>query len=280
MNYLHDRYRKAGKIKDDDMLYTLSLFALEPIRWTRRFEWHDLTDLELCAMGVYWKSMGDQMQIPYSRLPSAEAGWRDGLDWLRELEAWSDAYEVKNMLPADTNRQLAIATINIALTNVPRIFHGVGHHFVSALLDERLRDAMKLPKPSSYMVVALNGILEIRKFILRNFCLPRGDGSRELWFSREPDPATGRYHAVHYIDRPWYIDPSFKSRWNIVSWLLWLVGGAIPSKFRPDNRPEGYKISDFGPEVMEGKGVPEMNAAKVLLRKQINMCPFGHHAIT
>ncbi|KAJ5732693.1 hypothetical protein N7493_004174 [Penicillium malachiteum] len=34
MNWLHDRYRRAGKIKDGDMLHTLSLFVLEPVRWT------------------------------------------------------------------------------------------------------------------------------------------------------------------------------------------------------------------------------------------------------
>ena len=38
MNHLHPRYLKAGKISNDDMLYTLSLFALEPVRWVNRYE--------------------------------------------------------------------------------------------------------------------------------------------------------------------------------------------------------------------------------------------------
>lgn len=53
INFLHDRHREAGKIKDDDMLYTLSLFVLEPIRRTRKYQWRDLTNIELCAKGVY-----------------------------------------------------------------------------------------------------------------------------------------------------------------------------------------------------------------------------------
>jgi hypothetical protein len=53
MNYLHGRYIKAGKISNDDMLYTLSLFVLEPIRWTAKYEWRGVTDFERCAMGVY-----------------------------------------------------------------------------------------------------------------------------------------------------------------------------------------------------------------------------------
>lgn len=276
MNFLHDRYRKAGKIKDDDMLYTLSLFALEPIRWTRKIEWRSLTDVELCAMGVYWKSMGDQMHIPYDHLTSAPDRWTDGLHWLEELEAWSTEYEVKNMVPASTNNQLATATIDIALTNVPRCFRQLGRHFVSAILDARLRRAMQLEEPSRYMVVILEHVLTLRKFALKSLCLPRTNGSRELWFSSRPDPTTGRYHAVHYIDRPWYIEPSFQNRWNLVSWLLWLVGGAIPSKNSPENRPEGYHISELGPSAMEGKGVTEMNVAKELLRQQVTKCPFGH----
>jgi hypothetical protein len=50
MNYLHGRYQKAGKISNDDMLYTLSLFILEVDRWVGMYEWRSLTPLEVCAM--------------------------------------------------------------------------------------------------------------------------------------------------------------------------------------------------------------------------------------
>lgn len=142
MNWLHERYRRAGKIKDEDMLYTLSLFVLEPMRWTERFEWRALSDLERCALAVYWKNLGEVMDIPYDVLPSARSGWKDGLHWLEELEAWSKAYDVQNTVPDGHNRTLALATIKIGSTNVPRIFHGVGLQFVAALLDQRLRRAM------------------------------------------------------------------------------------------------------------------------------------------
>jgi hypothetical protein len=52
MNYMHNRYQKAGKISNDDMLYTLSLFVLEPERWIRQYEWRSLTPMEKCAMYV------------------------------------------------------------------------------------------------------------------------------------------------------------------------------------------------------------------------------------
>jgi hypothetical protein len=143
MNYLHGRYIKAGKISNDDMLYTLSLFVLEPIRWTAKYEWRGVTDFERCAMGVYWKDLGEAMKISYDTLPSAGQGWRDGLHWLEELEAWSLAYETRNMVPADTNATLAHGTFDIALFNVPSIFKPYGFTIASSLLEPRLQKAMK-----------------------------------------------------------------------------------------------------------------------------------------
>lgn len=142
MNYLHGRYTKAGKISNDDMLYTLSLFLLEPIRWTSKFEWRELTDLERCAMGVYWKDLGEAMDITYEPLASSKIGWHDGLHWLEEVEAWSLQYEREKMVPAETNAKLARATFDIALFNMPASLKPMGYSFASSLLEPRLRRAM------------------------------------------------------------------------------------------------------------------------------------------
>ena len=50
MNYLHGLYQKSGKISNDDMLYTLSLFVLELRQWIDDYDWRTLTDMEVCAM--------------------------------------------------------------------------------------------------------------------------------------------------------------------------------------------------------------------------------------
>ena len=142
MNYLHGRYRKTGRISDDDMLYTLSLFVLEPIRWTSRFEWRPVSKVERCAMGVYWRWMGDAMEIPYKALPSHAQGWRDGAHFLTELEAWSTAYETANMIPAASNETMGKGTVNIALFNVPKALRPATMHLVASLLEPRLRTAM------------------------------------------------------------------------------------------------------------------------------------------
>jgi hypothetical protein len=142
MNYLHGRYTKSGKISNNDMLYTLSLFVLEPIRWVSKFEWRHLTDLEKCAMGVYWKDLGEAMHISYTPLASGQPGWTDGLHWLEELEAWSLAYETEKMVPAEANAKLARATFDIALFKVPASLKPFGYKLATCLLEPRLRTAM------------------------------------------------------------------------------------------------------------------------------------------
>jgi len=162
MNYLHSGYRKAGKISDDDMLYTLSLFALEPGRWTHRYEWRDLTEVEQCAMGTFWKGLGDAMEISYNRLSSNEYGWRDGLQWLEELEEWSRTHEEANMVPAVDNQRLALATADLLLWNLPRKWKGTATKFVAALLEPRLRVAMMwvaLLAISTKLITRLTSIL-------------------------------------------------------------------------------------------------------------------------
>ena len=73
----------------------------EPLRMA------ELTDLERCAAGTYWRHIGMCIDVPYYALPSSMVGWTDGLHFLEELEIWSmdlvstlRRYSVRNfMLP-------------------------------------------------------------------------------------------------------------------------------------------------------------------------------------
>lgn len=146
MNYIHSHYQKSGQILDDDMLYTLSLFALEPVRWINKYEWRQLEDFEICAVGTFWKSVGDSMGISYEKLESGTGGkegsWRDGLEWWEEIKEWSKMYEEEKMVPAETNKRTAEQTTRILLWTIPEPLKGMGRYLVSALMDDRLRRAM------------------------------------------------------------------------------------------------------------------------------------------
>lgn len=142
INSLHAPYQKAGKISDDDMLYTLSLFACEPARWIAKYEWRDLSAIELCAIGVVWKAVGQAMGIDYAVLLGGKTGWADGVEWLDGIRAWSEEYEAAAMLPSETNHRVTEETLNLLLWMVPASWKPFGHQVVATLMDERLRRAM------------------------------------------------------------------------------------------------------------------------------------------
>ncbi|KAL9601348.1 MAG: hypothetical protein Q9179_002891, partial [Wetmoreana sp. 5 TL-2023] len=142
MNYIHSLYQKSGDIRDDDMLFTLSLFALEPIRWIERYEWRALKEFEKCAIGTFWKSIGDAMGISYQKLRLVEQGWTDGLQWLEVVAEWSERYEREHMIPHINNRKTADQTVAILLWETPKILRPFGEQIVSTVMDDRLRTAM------------------------------------------------------------------------------------------------------------------------------------------
>jgi hypothetical protein len=146
-NYLHNIYRRAGKISNDDMLYTLSLFTLEAMRWTDKYEWRPLTDMERCAMATCFKVWGEDLEITYEALASQSTGWKDGLHWLHELDAWSRQYEDEHMTASDTNVEVAKATKELVLCQIPKFLHSPVWNIVSILLGPRARRAMRYVMP-------------------------------------------------------------------------------------------------------------------------------------
>lgn len=275
MNYLHARYQKSGKIRDCDMLYTLSLFALEPGRWVDKYEWRSLTQLELCACGTYWKSMGDAMLISYGELPSHKQGWTDGLHWLQEMEKWSLGYEDLNMVPAATNHQLANAHLDVLFLNLSPKLASIGKNIVAVLLGENLRKAMMFPEPSPTLQLFLVIILNARKYLLKYCFLPRPDFMRKQYIPTAPDSRTGRYNSVEYLSYPWYVKPSMKSRWGPRAWITWVLRRKLPGDDGNKYMPEGYTFDEVGPITLRGKGISDMDNTRArLLEQRRSGCPF------
>lgn len=150
-NILHSGYRNNGSIREEDMLYTLSLFATEPVRVIERFEWRSLTDMEKCAIGTYWRNVGEALGISYEQLsvPGAtgkekegKEALEDGLVWLQAIESWGQGYEEKEMKPNQANKVVADQTTELLLYGLPSIFRPAAVSFVSFMMDDRLRWAM------------------------------------------------------------------------------------------------------------------------------------------
>ena len=293
MNCIHGSYGfKAGEnnvwnghgIKPEDMLYTLSLFAWEPVRWIERWEWRSLSEAERCAIGIFWKGVGDAMGMPWYLLPSGQAaktangesggmtGWQDGLQWMDEIAGWAEDYEAKHMLPTTSNRLVAEETTQLLLTKVPSSAKELGKQAVAAMMDERLCRAMMFPSPPSWLIAVVHSLLYIRRFVLRYLMLPRPELFRVIQLSEE-NPE-GRSFMKKYLGQPWYNKPWFWNRWGVDAWSRWAMGLPIPGDDGERFWPKGYKIAEIGPAV--GKGGFEAEKGRIhRVSAGLRGCPMG-----
>ncbi|KYF52475.1 hypothetical protein BE08_37830 [Sorangium cellulosum] len=163
MNQQHRRYT----IPNDEYLYTLSTFVFEPVRWNERFGWRPLTEKEKLATYHYWKRVGALMNIA-DIPPSYEAFERFNVD-----------FEAEHMRFSEDNRKLAVATRDLLLGWVlPGPLRPLGARFVHAMLDDRLLDALGLPRPAPALRRLVEGAIRARTPVLR--AMPRRRSPRLL----------------------------------------------------------------------------------------------------
>ncbi|PWY89791.1 hypothetical protein BO70DRAFT_285156 [Aspergillus heteromorphus CBS 117.55] len=272
--WIHSGYRASGKILEDDMLYTLGLFAVQPVRFVERYEWRSLSDLERCAIGTFWKSMGDSLNISYDALPSGKSGFRDGLQWLEEIMAWSDEYEARCMAPDIANHKIAEQTIAVLLYMVPQQLQYLGMRFVSFMMDDRLRKAMLYDPPPAFDASVFSFLLSARRFAMRYLALPRPYFLRYTTHTDELDK-NDRVFSTNWDAAPYYVKPTFRNRWGPVAWLTWVLGRPLPGDDGSKYYPQGYYTPDVGPKYFEGKGRRDMeDTMKELEATRRGQCPF------
>lgn len=246
VNCIHAPYREQGSITNADMLYTLSLFACELPRWCKRFEWRQLSHVELCALGVVWKGIGDAFEISYADLPSNEtSGWRDGAHWIEEVRAWALRYEESHMVPHAANHEVAEQTTAILLWSVPHFAKPTARHAVYALMDARLRAAMQYPDPSRVVSSVVLGALQVRRYFLRHLALPRVIPWRSVTSEKS---AHGTYYMLGYESVPYYVKPTLWNRWLSPGAIVWRLRGLpVPGDEGVKYHPEGYSAKKAGP---------------------------------
>lgn len=121
------------------MLYMLSLFATEPNRFVKLYEWRKMTEMERCGVGTYWKNLGDALGICSAIRESRLSGWHPMAERDQCLEP---AVEEQHMKPHPRNKEIADKTIDVLVYNLPGCMKPLGVYFVSFLMDNRLRKAM------------------------------------------------------------------------------------------------------------------------------------------
>lgn len=129
INAMHARFQ----IENADMLYVLSTFICEPIRWLHRFGRRPMTENEERAWFLYYRGLGLRMGI--KEIP---------LD-LDTIMRWNISYEANRFQYANTNQRISEATIKLLLGfYLPHRFHWAGKLALRALLDPPLLNSMGL----------------------------------------------------------------------------------------------------------------------------------------
>ncbi|KAL3480149.1 hypothetical protein BJX99DRAFT_35727 [Aspergillus californicus] len=272
--FLHSGYRSSGTIREEDMLYTLGLFACQPVRFIEKYEWRMLSDMEKCAIGTYWKSLGDGLEISYEMLPSGKAGFKDGLHWLEEIMAWSDAYEERAMLPHVKNRQVADQTTDVLVYMIPKPFQHIGLKFVSFMMDDRLRKAMLYDAPPPSYATFFSFLLSARRFVMRYLTLPRPQIFRYTTYT-ESQSVDERIFITQWDADPYYVKPTIWNRWGPTAWYTWALGHPVPGDEGDKYYPNGYLIADVGPKYFEGVGRKlQQEGVEGLKLSRTGGCPF------
>ncbi|PWY98509.1 hypothetical protein BCV70DRAFT_201818 [Testicularia cyperi] len=159
VNFLHGRWGK--KISNDDLLYTLSVFFIEPPKWIDAYEWRKTSELEKEAIFSLYYHIGRCMGI--TNIPDSRADFIE----------WSVRYEEDQMVYTKTNQEVAQHTVNLLLYSLPRFAHGFARNLIASIMDERLRAAMGFPAAPSWVVHFKNIFFASRAVFVRYMMMPR-----------------------------------------------------------------------------------------------------------
>ncbi len=155
MNQIHHHF----PISNDDYLYVLSTFVFEPSRFGRLLSWRDSTYNERLANYVFWCEIGRRMNI------------RDIPDTLEAFEQFNQAYERDHFQYAETNHQVAEASVQVFLHWYPPLLRPIARQAIYALMDDHLLQAVGFPRPPQLLRWLVRSALRLRAQVVR--WLPR-----------------------------------------------------------------------------------------------------------
>lgn len=152
MNEMHGRYR----ISNNDMLYVLSTFVVEPVHWLERFGKRAMTALETEASVLYYRALGTKMGI--TDMPAD----------FTAFEALHRDYEAQHFRFAPSNAEIGCLTRDLLLSmHVPGKLVPLCRPAVHALCDPPLREAMGFQSPPPWLERSLVVGLKARAYVLR-----------------------------------------------------------------------------------------------------------------
>lgn len=155
--------RSQCKISNQESLYILSVFMVEPIALIEKYGYRDPHPEEKVAMYQYWKYIGE------------EIGIEDIPESLDKALEYCTLYQQKYMKYHNDNARLAKASIDLFLSNLPfkYLHEGFLHPMVHSFCPRLLREALGFPVNLSFQqFIFVQGILNLCSFIVKNLVVP------------------------------------------------------------------------------------------------------------
>ncbi|NHD18668.1 MULTISPECIES: oxygenase MpaB family protein [unclassified Actinopolyspora] len=150
INRMHGRY----DISNDDMLYVLSTFIYEPIRWIDAYGWRRLSEHERTAAYHHYRRVGARMGI-------------HSIPGYAEFERFNREYEAEHFVFAESNRVVGQDNLDLVCGWFPRPLRGVVSRGVIAGLEPEMRRAFGFPQPRNWETRAVSTALRLRGGIER-----------------------------------------------------------------------------------------------------------------
>lgn len=152
-----NRFHRHYDIANEDFLYVLSTFHLEPICWIDRFGWRRMTDAERQASYYFWREVGRRMAI--RDIPASHEAF----------EQWSLQHERERFRYDDANRRIATATRELFVSWAPPSLQPLTRVAIHAMLDDAMLNAFGFARAPWVMRALVTGTLRGRARVLRLF---------------------------------------------------------------------------------------------------------------
>ncbi|MEV7157769.1 oxygenase MpaB family protein [Streptomyces misionensis] len=134
INNAHRRF----DIANEDMLYVLSTFVFEPVRWIDRWAWRPTSETERLAAFYFFANVGKRMNI------------RDIPTDYPTFEAFNREYERARFDRAPSNHRVGTAIIGLYASWYRRPVRDLVCATLPCRLDDPARDALGLDRPARW----------------------------------------------------------------------------------------------------------------------------------
>ncbi|WP_218063946.1 oxygenase MpaB family protein [Arthrobacter wenxiniae] len=140
----------------EDYRYVLLTLLVVPIRWARAHGWRPPTHAEETAATRFFAELGQRMHIV--QLPET----------FDEAAAILDDYESAHVRPSPDGLKLMDSTMQVLEDTLPRPVRPFTRTVLSAMFDDdRLTDALGLPRRRRWSRILLNRALALRNLLVR-----------------------------------------------------------------------------------------------------------------